>query len=136
MTTQVGNNAQFVAPQKGLTIIGDHAYAFSGAFGSTTSSQTMLQFTTGDGYIVGKLTMSGAVSFASVGGLKTAFQVSLNGNVIALSLFDNQTDHASSLNRLNILLPPYSTVTVECDSDDTNAGAKSTAVFVGKVYDN
>ena len=132
---QIGSNAQFTAPQLGLTTIGNHCYAYSGGFGSTTSSQTMLHFSTGEGYIIGKLTMSGGIVFATVGGLKTAFQVSLNGSIISLSLFDNQTDHASSLNKLHLILPPYSTLKVECDSDDTNAAALSSVSFVGRVYD-
>ena len=131
---KLGSNAQFTAPQLGLTTLGEHCYAYSGGFQSTTSSQTMLHFSTGQGYIVGKLTMSGGIAYATVGGLKTAFQISLNGSIISLSLFDNQTDHASSLNKLNLILPPFSTLKVECDSDDTNAGVLSSVVFVGKYY--
>ena len=132
---QIGSNAQFKGGNQSLTMIGEHCYAYSGGFASTTTSQTMLEFSTGEGYIIGKLTMSGGVAFATVGGLKTAFQISLNGSIISLSLFDNQTDHASSLNKLHLILPPYSTLKVEWDSDDTNAAALSSVSFVGRVYD-
>ena len=93
----------------------------------------MLDFTTNSEYIVGKLITSGAISFASTGGLKSAFKVSLNDQIIALTLVDNQTDHSSSVTKLNIILPPFSRVKIEVDSDDTNAGALSTALFTGKV---
>jgi hypothetical protein len=110
-----------------------YCYAYSGGFGSTTSSQTMLDFTTNGEYIVAKLITSGSIGFDTPGGLKSAFKISLNGSIIALTLVDNQTDHSSSVTKLNIILPPFSRFKVEVDSDDTNAGALSTAVFTGKV---
>tara|TARA_Y100001970_G_scaffold286091_1_gene407412 strand:+ start:459 stop:872 length:414 start_codon:yes stop_codon:yes gene_type:complete len=125
-TFQGVNTLQFTPDNK-------HCYAYSGGFGSTTSSQTMLDFTTNSEYIVGKLITSGAIGFDTPGGLKSAFKVSLNNTPIAFTLVDNQTDHSASVTKLNLILPPFSTLKVEVDSDDTNAGAKSTALFTGKV---
>jgi len=50
--------ATFLAPNKGLSIVDNHAYATSGIIpdgGSGSAATTMLDFTTGKGYIVGKI---------------------------------------------------------------------------------
>ena len=93
----------------------------------------MLEFKTNSEYIVGKLITSGSIAFATVGGIKSAFQISVNNSIIALTLVDNQIDHSSSVTELDIILPPFSSVKVEVDSDDTNTGVFSTALFTGKV---
>jgi len=127
-------NSQPVVTPNALNFTPDNkrCYAYSGTFPATTSSQTMLDFKTNSEYIVGKLITSGVIGFASPGGLKSAFQITLNGSVIALTLVDNQTDHSSSITKLNIILPPFSHLTLEVDSDDNNASVFATGLFTGK----
>jgi len=109
------------------------AYAYSGAFAATTAAQTMLEIDSGHAYLVGKIITSGSIGFGSVGGLKSAFQISLNDTVIAYTLVDNQTDHSSSITKVNVVLPPYTRLKIEVDSDDNNVSVFSTAIFVAKV---
>ena len=117
-----------------LNYIGDHCYAYSGGFGATTTAQTTLEFETGGQYIVGEMLTLGGVAFDTTGGLKSAFRISINGEVVAVTLIDNQTDHSTSNNSIPMLLAPYSRVKVEVDSDDTNANVLSTTIFTGRVY--
>ena len=117
-----------------LNYIGNHCYAYSGAFGATTSAQTTLEFETGGQYIVGEMLTLGGVAFDTTGGLKSAFRISINGEVVAVTLIDNQTDHSTSNNAIPMLLAPYSRVKVEVDSDDNNATVLSTTIFTGRVY--
>jgi hypothetical protein len=117
-----------------LNYVGDHVYAYSGAFSATTSAQTTLEFTTGSEYIVGHITTNGAIQFSSTNGLKSAFQISINGEVVAITQVDNQTDHSPGPPTVKVVLPPYTTVKVEVDSDDTNASVFTTTMFTGRVY--
>ena len=117
-----------------LIYIGDQWYAYSGGFGATTTAQTTLEFETGGQYIVGEMLTLGGVAFDTTGGLKSAFRISINGEVVAVTLIDNQTDHSTSNNSIPMLLAPYSRVKVEVDSDDTNVNVLSTTIFTGRVY--
>ena len=51
----------FTGPAEALEIVGDHGLALSGLFSSNTSTYTMLNFTSGNYYLVGALTCSGAI---------------------------------------------------------------------------
>ena len=109
-------------------------YAYSGGHGATTGSQTVLDFQTGSKLIVGVMTTNGNIVFDGAGGLKSAFQISLNETVVAITQIDNQTDHSPGPPQIELVIPPYTNVKVEVDSDDTNPGALSTVVFVGRTY--
>ena len=58
--------ATFLGGQLGLSTIKDHAYAYSGQIGTenTQSLTDMLRFTTGDYYLVGEWTVSGAINIS------------------------------------------------------------------------
>ena len=49
--TKKGSNAIFTGPQKGLTTIGKHCYAYSGVVTTASSEATLLDFTTSKDYI-------------------------------------------------------------------------------------
>ena len=129
-----GSGGAFTGTAQALEYVGDHCYAYSGAFGATTSAQTTLEFETGGQYIVGEMLTLGGVAFDTTGGLKSAHKISINGEVVAVTLIDNQTDHSTSNNAIPMLLAPYSRVKVEVDSDDNNATVLSTTIFTGRVY--
>ena len=118
-----------------LNYIGEHVYAYSGTFPATTSAQTTLEFTTGSEYIVGEMVTNGAITFGTAsGGLITAFQISLNGEVVAITQIDTQSDHSPGPPTIPLVLAPYTHVKVEVDSDDNNASILSTTMFTGRVY--
>ena len=64
--SKTGSNAQFTSAGKGLTVIGDHCYAYSGDIEATTASQTALEFATGKGYILGEFTFNGFIQIDNV----------------------------------------------------------------------
>jgi hypothetical protein len=117
-----------------LNYVGDHVYAYSGTFAATTSAQTTLEFTTGPEYIVGQMVTNGAILFSTAGGLKSAFQISLNGQIVAITQIDNQIDHSPGPPTIPLILAPFTKVKVEVDSDDNNANVFSTTMFTGRVY--
>jgi len=132
--TKIGSNATFTGAQLGLTTIGSHSYAFSGAVTNTTSYKNLLEWTSGKGYTVGTLTINGSVVVATVaGGNISVFLVSLNGVNVALVKTDSQAQDMPQTMTIPLLIPPLTRVTVESKSDDTNGAV--TVHFVGRVYD-
>jgi len=116
-----------------LNYVGNHCFAYSGTTGASITSQIVLDFQTGSKLIVGKMITNGAIQFSSGGGVITSFRISLNGLVVAITQIDTQSDHSPSPPKINLVIPPYTNVKVEVDSDDNNASILSTAVFTGKV---
>ena len=124
----------------GIRYIGQHCYAMSGAFGSSTSNQIVLDFTTGSGYIIGTFQCNGAIHnvTAEVGNTsiyKFAF------NSIAVAKIKLETDLESSergtpsQTNFKILIPPFTHVQVQLDNSETNADELNTITFVGRVYE-
>ena len=60
--------ATFLGPNKGLSIIGNHAYAYSGPYQASTTSVIVLDFSTGNQYVVGKLFLNGTIQTGSGSG--------------------------------------------------------------------
>jgi len=120
--------ATFLAPNKGLSIAGDHAYAASGAIqnaGTGGPDTTLLDFTTGNYVFVGML------DFTNTGklGHDIYLNVTFNGIVIS-STEENSTGIVPM--RFDYLIPPYTTVTVKWGSNATYDGS---AFMTGRVYD-
>jgi len=120
-----------------LNIIGENAYAFSGTFATSTSTQTVLEFTTGGHYIIGEFFLSGGVIYiaANLGdGQNTAYKISINGIVVSIVKLASITEAMPTVEREPILLSPYSSVKVEILSSAASGSSLSTCSFVGKVY--
>jgi len=124
-----GSNATFTGSNKGLTIIGDHAYAFSGDIlaGSTgQAATTMLEFQSPKGYI------KGVLSFCeeNIAADNVFFRVFLN-NVSVINVAYDGSPPYTNIN-YPILIPPNTLVTVKwgCSTNDEIG----TAWFTGKVY--
>jgi len=130
------NIATFLGPQLGLSIVGDHAYAFSGETQINTSDVTALDFNTGSAVIIGTFTLCGSIKMADVGnGTVNAFQLSFNDQVVSIIKVATNTDDQPSKETYTVLIPPRTRVImVVKDSGSTSAGFFTTTMFVGKVY--
>jgi hypothetical protein len=133
--TKKGSNAQFTGAQLGLTIIGDHCYAFSGSYGMNTSAQTLLEFSTGKGYISATVGCCGAVNPASIGaGSIGLFRIYLNGITVAQVKIGSSDEAQPTVSEQTIIIPPLTTVKVDYKDVSTNAAYKVQAYVTGKVY--
>jgi len=126
---EIGANSVFTGPQKGLTVIGNHCYAFSGSVGVNNSDVEMLSFTTGKDYIVAKITMGSKAGNAD----DMKFWININGNLIysgyeALVSMPTQQ-------YLNILIPPNSFVELYARNIGSATNRDMECVLVGKVYE-
>jgi len=133
--TKIGTNAQFTGSQLGLTVIGDRCYAFSGSVGIDTSTQTLLEFNTGKGYIVATIGCCGPVNPADIGsGSQSLFRIYLNGIVVAQNKQGTATEAQPTFSEQTIIIPPYSTVKVDNIDVTANTAWKVQAYVTGRVY--
>ena len=128
--TKIGANAIFSGPQKGLSIIGQHCYAYSGLVQVTTARE-FLSFTTGKDLIVANFQFTLGEDTTD----NIVWEVTINGNIISGSL--NESGQAGNpLEPLLITLPPFSFVEVNATNfTGTPTQRKCYAIVQGKVYD-
>jgi len=131
--TRIGSNAIFTGPQKGLTTIGEHCYAYSGDVTTTSLAATLLDFTTGKGYIYVK-TLKMNITDLTVDGTNYSFTVKFNGQVILTEFYTQPFTgrHPVDSDNYYLIIPPLTHVTVDFLS---SSGDKSScATLVGRVY--
>jgi len=117
-----------------LNYVQDRVYAYSGTFPAASSTEVMFNFQTGNKTIRGEFTFNGQIRYAagSAGG-HSVFQLSLNGLVVGLYKSDTaQMDQPHQLFQ-EVVIPPYTTVVVECISGEDTANELLTATFSGKT---
>ena len=130
--------ATFLAPSKGLSIAGSHCYAFSGPIAALNTTQTVLDFTTGRGYIVATLTMAAPVLMTAAGlesGYIRGWELHFNGQTVGLYKADNHTEDMPTMIEAEILIPPFTVVTLTCVDNASSATYHGTANITGRVYD-
>ena len=120
---------------KGLSIIGRHCYASSGAVASLNSTQTIFNFTTGSGYIVATLTMTAPIRMAVVGdGKARNYQLDFNGQTVGLYMVEAISEDMPSDAEVQILIPPFTAVVLTCYDSATSANHLGTANITGRIY--
>ena len=128
--------ATFLGPNQGLSVIGEHAYAYSGLFAANTADQTALSFTSGDYYLVGYLQLNGAVDndtpSATIG---TTCRVAFNGTEIFILVTGDASLRMTKSPRQKIIIPPWTKVVAILDSDEVQADQFGSVVITGRVYD-
>jgi len=127
------NITTFTGTQKGLTVIGDYCYAYTGNHPANTTSVEGLNFTTGKYIIVGKFQLNQAIGNAdSSSGASSYAQIELNGNIVS-----HMHSGGSSRDPLEIqylVIPPNTEVIVRLYSDEDQATRYITGVLTGRVY--
>ena len=125
---KIGSNATFTGGQKGLTIIGDRAYAYSGiqTIASSPNFQTFLEFTTGNEILVAKVSWCGDA--ANSWDFYT--NILLNGVLVWNATFEDGTAGTGD-QPLPLVIPPYT----HFEGKLSSAGADNMAMTIaGRVY--
>ena len=127
------NIATFLGPNKGLSISGSHAYAFSGDITSVSSTATLLDFTTGKQYLDCIFKM--AITDQVVSGANYSFTVKFNGQIVYKEFYTNPfaSREASSGDNIYMIIPPLTHVTI--DFLTSSGDKQSTAIIRGKIID-
>ena len=131
-------SASIASPGLGLRYIGkDHCYAFSGAVAASDSEQTVLDFTTGSGYIVATLTMTAPIQMSAGGvaaGNVRGYQLDFNNQTVGLYKMESQDETMPTAMEAQILIPPFTAVILTCIDNAGSAVRLGTANITGRVY--
>ena len=131
----VGVSNSFTGPAEALEIIGDHIYAYSGEFGASTSSQTLISATTGNYYAVVELTVCGPVEYATpADGRVTNFRVQFNGTTLFTVAASTSLQNSEIHGLIPMIIPPYTEVKIEGDSSANDSQFKFSCIITGRIY--
>ena len=130
--------ATFLGPNKGLSTVGNHCYAYSGAILVTDgANSTMLEFTTGKQYIVATFNFGTGDSQIS-GSKDIGYQISFNGNIIFSQFSESDSDgtliYDGASFPVQILIPPLTAVKIEGYTSDTD-NLECFGKITGRVYE-
>jgi len=137
-TDTIPVSASIASTGFGVRYVANHIYAFSGQIGTdlTQSLTTMLQFTTGNHYIIGKWTVCGAVNKdgdSGTGGIDQ-FYLYFNGLSIQSLKTETGTENQPGTYTVPILIPPNSEVLCQGVSSLDNSNWTISQVIIGRVY--
>jgi len=135
MPEGVGYGPQSTA-STGLTLsyVGKHAYAHSGAFAASTTAKTVLNFDTGSTYLVGKFTLNACLQYETTDIDPTYMRIQFNGEQVSVAAVAEPGADSPSFTEQKMLIPPYTSVIVECWASGNDANDLGNARFIGKVY--
>jgi len=127
---QIGSNATFSGPQKGLTVIGNHCYAMSGSIAINNTATETLNFTTGTEYILGSF----QAQYFSDGNDVYQHLLTFNGELVIGFEFNGSNNADGALPR-TILIPPLTHVVATADNTTDSSANNVGAVITGRVYE-
>jgi len=131
----VGVSNSFTGAAQALEIYGDFAAAYSGTLGSQNSELIHLKFTSGNYYLVGRLTVNGAADKAVLSnGRLTIFTLSMNGAEILLMKTETPENDMPGTLYCDIIIPAYTEVEVTAISDASSSTRKTSALITGRIY--
>ena len=123
----------FTGPAEALEVIGDHAYAISGMFESSTTEQTMFDFTSGNYYAVGTMNVYAPVASPADGGTST-FQLFYNGSNVLRVKVDSNANDMPAQGHFELIIPPYTEVKLVVDCGEDSATELVSASFSSRIY--
>jgi hypothetical protein len=135
--TILGAGNAFTGTAQALEIIGDHCYALSGSFAQLTSEQTLFNFTSGNYYVVATLTLTAPIFMDStniVSGGVRGWQLDFNGQPVGLYKAESDQEDMPTMIEAQILIPPFTAVTLVCIDNVNNANFLGTANITGRIY--
>ena len=127
------NIATFLAPNKGLSIIGSHCYAYSGITAVNNNETSLLEFSVGSEYVVGKLQLTNASDTAK----DSRYKIYLNEQIIYQYGTDVSGEYGSEEDPdppLNIIVPPFTRVKISAQNSEDSTTINQVAIFTGRVY--
>ena len=135
----VGNpvGGSFTGPAEALEIIGDHAYAYSGMFEGSNTSQQAFNFTTGNYYFVGDIQVNMAYEYDASGtpsALATQLRISLNDNNIAQLIAGLIGSDSQVSVSQPVIIPPYTKVVVDIVGDANESTRLMGSTMTGRIY--
>lgn len=123
--------ATFLGPNKGLSIVGDHCYAFTGVIETTTSFQTFLDFQSpAKRYIEAHLD----VIWGEFSGDSIEWNLLMNGVEVIDSLNSHTSSYYFPITHSHFIIPPSTRVVWRIINNSSSNTRNVSAVLRGTVY--
>jgi len=130
---KIGSNASFVAPNKGLSIVGDHCYATSGviALGSegVGTEVDLLNFTTGPGYLV----IAVQFHYGEISTEDYQYKIYFNGSAVVQYVVGDRVGEQPD-NVVPLVIPPLTQVQFTAANMSSNNDRAQSCTLTGRVY--
>ena len=129
-------SASVASTGKNIRYIGKWIYGYSGLFSAQTSPQTVFDFTSGSGIIVGVIQLNSAVDDDN-SSLSLASTLNIKFNGVSIALLGAGADDAfppSKSERTEVIIPPFTEVSMILDTTGTQADRYASATITGRVY--
>ena len=125
--------ATFLAPNKGLSVAGDHAYAYSGAIAldNTTNENTYLLFTIGNYYFVGTMLANNLDEGDASDDM--VYAIYFNGQQV--QGYRAYHPYTEPDNVVPLIIPPNTEVKITCRDLTQASTIKNIVSLAGRVYD-
>jgi len=119
-----------------LNVVGNFAYAYSGALAATTSAVTALSFTTGNYLFVGEIQLNAGVDPAvPSNGTSSLCIITLNGTKVSVIMSSAAVSTPETFPSVTqqLIIPPYTEVIATIDSA-ANQAYDVTVTMTGRIY--
>jgi len=130
--------AAFLAPNLGLSVAGDYAYAYGGGIGASSSTVQWLDFMTGDYVTVGTFQLNTPVKANTPLDMSGVVAVlKLNGSVICNLVANPQSSPeatGATFVTQELIIPPFTRLTVDVTSDADDADDIGSCIFTARIY--
>ena len=123
------NIATFLGTGKGLSILGDHCFAYSGEKVANTSATNFLKFTTGNYYTVANVQFN----YPRDNNEDATYEILMNGTVIQKWVSTGSLNPHQPQNVVPIVIPHHTEVIVRATVLTT--GRYQVVSITGRVYD-
>jgi len=133
--TRIGSNAIFTGPQKGLSILGEHCYAYSGSVIVNNTTVDCLAFNSGKHYMV--VEFREGIDFTNVGTKFVGFTIKFNGTVILTNYHTVETggkNESNTPSTYQLVIPPLTNVITQATTNSA-ANIPFYHLVTGRVYD-
>lgn len=133
-----GSNAQFTSAGKGLTVIDDYCYAYSGMINPKAgdpSDLTILEFATGKQMIKAIFTGSAptAPTDASAG-LIALYRIYFNEIEVVRVKTDAQGEDMPTIESVPMIIPPLTAVKVTVSNNSDSSSYQNSCHVTGRLY--
>ena len=133
MPEGVGYGPQFTASTGfNLNVIGKHAYAYNRVAASTTT-QTVLEFTSGNFLFVGTLHLAGFVDDDNPT-TRAAAASECQFNDSTVLILSTVAYRSPMSDTAPIIIPPYTSVKITVDAESDDADAFATLSLAGRIH--
>ena len=129
----LGVGGAYTGSAQALEIIGEHAYAYNN-LGASTTSASVMSFTTGNYYFVGTMQFNMPFNYGSPADSVGYLEANLNGGVVCLLTVGNLAPDANEQATQELIIPPYTLVEINIKANGNVPDRLSTVILTGRIY--